>query len=366
MHSQPNVKLLSILDLCAVFFLFLAIGTSSFANATEAGGTTIDAVPPRQPSVFHGNAWSIYLDGIIDQTTANKVEQLIISQNIPHLSTIFFNSPGGSLYGGMELGRIIRKYRLVTSVGSKPIVNDSASLNKQIGATCFSACALAYLGGVFRNMDDKSRYGVHRFYIKEDIYLSADMAQIISGEIVSYLRSMDIDTDLFNLSTRAGAQDIFQPGLQMLKKLNVVNNGFTKPTWSLETTNGMLYLKGERDSIYGINKFLILCANKTPFLYIIFDAQRREDELMKMPSHSLLLDGKPTRVELASRKTIENGWFNVMFKLTSTTIKALSAAQTVGFAVQGSSTAGIFLGYDGIPFGDGRSKFLGLINNCKP
>src|SRR5215218_4947400 len=72
--------------------------------------------PPHQPIQIFGNAWKIFGDGEIDQTSAARLVEVIKKNNIPPNSTIYLNSPGGSLFGGMELGRAIRKHGLFSEV----------------------------------------------------------------------------------------------------------------------------------------------------------------------------------------------------------------------------------------------------------
>lgn len=60
---------------------------------------------------------------------------------------VFMESPGGSAYAGLEIGKVIRERQLMTWVES--------------GKTCASACAIAWLGGEPRVMGKAAVIGFH-------------------------------------------------------------------------------------------------------------------------------------------------------------------------------------------------------------
>ena len=262
----------------------------------------------------------------------------------------------------MTLGNIIRKYRLRTDVGARR-ANATRTLEYDAGG-CYSACTLAYVGGSFRFLHEGSHFGIHRFAFSSPQENGIDVAQVASASIVAYLRSMDIDTDLFTLSTTAGPAEMYEPSLQELQKLNVVTYGFNKPKWTVESNNGLLYLKGERDTVYGINKFIMFCPPKSGMvLHIIFDAQGHDKELLSFPAHSLVIDDQEYPITSAW-KQMTKGWFNSEYILTNQQLLAIGRAKSVGVIVQGGYGAPIFLGFNSMPFEDGGKKLAGLLSSC--
>jgi hypothetical protein len=208
-----------------------------------------------------------------------------------------------------------------------------------------------------------SRYGVHQF---ASISGGEGSAKIASAIIVEYIRSMDVDTELFVLSVSASPSGMNEIDTQTLERLNVVNNGRTRPVWTIESAEGQLYLKGERiTEVSGINKFMLLCnRDRTMQLYVIFDALRRDNELMTMSAPSLLIDDQVYRINAVSR-SIRNGWFNGIYSLTIREIQALRKAEHVGVALQFTYDAPVFLGFQEMPIVDGRQKLLGFVNQCQ-
>jgi hypothetical protein len=199
--------------IAALFLPLLSFVQSPLAQET----TKLDIVgfPEDQKlQAFMGNAWALYLNGPIDNNAGQRLEDYILQHKVPTESWAVLNSPGGSLFGGMELGRVIRKYNLRTDVGART-KQSSRTYDYEAGG-CYSACTLAYVGGSFRFLHDGSHFGIHRFAFSSPQENGIDLAQVASASIVAYLRSMDIDTDLFTLSTTARPSEIYEPSLQEL------------------------------------------------------------------------------------------------------------------------------------------------------
>jgi hypothetical protein len=338
----------------------VALIVLSFPVFAQEKRMTIQGFGPDLPIEIGGSAWFIFLDGEIDSTAATRFERYLKDNRIPERSHVYLNSPGGSLVGGLALGRIIRNYGLSTNVGKRPL---TATKRYDVEpGSCYSACSYAYLGGQFRYLTKGSRYGVHQFASTSG---SEGGAQIASAAIVEYIRSMDVDTELFSLSVSAGPSGMNEIDAQTLGRLNVVNNGMTRPVWSIESV-GQLYFKGERTTaVSGINKFILLCSEDRKLgLYAIFDALGRDDEMMKMSAPSLHINHQVYRLDVMN-KMIKNGWFNGIYKLTNREIQALRSAQRVGVTIQFSYDAPVFFGFDDMPVADGKQKLLGFINQCR-
>jgi hypothetical protein len=178
---------------------------------------------------------------------------------------------------------------------------------------------------------------------------------------------MDVDPELFSLMTEAGANDIVVISQNDLIRLNVINNGEKQTHWSVESANGMMYIKGERETVYGINKFLLVCnAGSSIILHAIFDPQGRGDEVIKMKAMSLLVNGDSVPVEdrLIDGPVLVHGWINVEFSLNDRLLGAIQNANTVGVAFQYAHDAPVFLGFDGLHFADGSKKLPAFLSVC--
>ncbi|MGQ7794344.1 SH3 domain-containing protein [Faunimonas sp. B44] len=127
---------------------------------------------------------------------------------------IVFNSPGGSVMKAMELGRMIRVFRLNT-------VQPRA-------ADCASACALAFLGGVNRAAEPGA-IGVHKSSFSHGARLSAADAvssvQQLTAEVIAYIIEMGADPSLLQLSLRYEANDIRYLSMSEMQQYGIVSGG---------------------------------------------------------------------------------------------------------------------------------------------
>jgi hypothetical protein len=190
---------------------------------------------------------------------------------------------------------------------------------------------------------------------------------MMSAVEVEYIRSMGVSTDLFTLKSQVGGDEIIAPPRDQLVALNVLNNGVKYVKWTIESVPEALYLKGERDTSFGINKFLIMCpAQGTMALYIIFDVGQNGDEVMRFNVDNLMIDGN--KISLGERrigKQILNGWINLIYSINRPMLDAITKANTVGIALQPTNEAAFFAGFDGMPFEEGKKKLPGFLQACK-
>ncbi|NBB72019.1 MAG: hypothetical protein GVY33_17110 [Alphaproteobacteria bacterium] len=85
--------------------------------------------------------------GSIEADTVESLRATLRAEG--RVDEVWFHSPGGDAQAGLRLGQLIRDHGLLTRVPT--------------GATCFSACSYAFLGGVLRAVDAGACYGVHMF-----------------------------------------------------------------------------------------------------------------------------------------------------------------------------------------------------------
>ena len=126
-------------------------------------------------------------------------------------SLIGFNSPGGSVYGAMRLGRIIRSLGISTA--------QIRSLE------CASACALAFLGGTSRFAEAGS-IGVHQSSFSEGSDMSAAEAvsavQAVTADVIAYLQEMGADLGLLEVALRYDSTDIRYLSMSEMEEFGVV------------------------------------------------------------------------------------------------------------------------------------------------
>ncbi len=135
--------------------------------------------------------------------------------------SIALNSPGGSLSEGIELGKYFRENGVATVVQKytprAPMESEwdySFSAKPMPGSGCYSACALAFMGGVERSVPEGSEIGFHQFYggteerSAEDAMVST---QAVSAMISEYLRTMGASPELFEIMSVTPPEGMFIP-----------------------------------------------------------------------------------------------------------------------------------------------------------
>lgn len=326
------------------------------ALAQTPGKMTFTGVPPRQDMIFlSGNAWDIYASGPIDKDAAARLSDYIQSNNIPQGSLIFLNATGSDASAAIALGKVIRDNGLSTYVGTQKTAGKRSSGPGQ----CLDACTLAFMGGKFRYTPEKSRYGFR-----------PALAQ--GPTVARYLQDMGIDGTALTAPGSASDADYIEPTAAQLKQFNITNDGETRTTWTVHTLKAdgpgdvdVTYLKGQRDTTHGINKFILQCIKKKLQLLVIFDPQGREDEYMSYNVDYLLIDGKKTQIDKSRlNRQVANGWINAGYRLTDAQIAAIAQAKTLGVVSLPTPQAGMFAGFDSLPV-DNPDTIGNFVKSCK-
>ena len=137
----------------------LAIGLLLASPASSAGqycGPEPKAVPPQDGPFWKPMTFTVKkvtggrimrVEGKVGPNDGAALEaQLARAGNIDE---VWLSSPGGSVTGGLAIGRVLRKRGLMVR-----IANDDM---------CISSCTLAFLGGTVRTIDSTAYYGIHMF-----------------------------------------------------------------------------------------------------------------------------------------------------------------------------------------------------------
>ena len=174
-----------------------------------------------------GNCTLVLAEGNIENDTAILFMDFVQENRLPTSTGIVFNSNGGSLKGGLELGRVIRSRHFRTSI---------LSLGKAAATPrCASACAYAFLGGVVRTKDPESMYGVHQFASDYLFDNALSDAQVVSAILSNYIRDMGVSTELLEFASVTPAEEISWISEADLHLLNVITKSGSRlnPTWVL-------------------------------------------------------------------------------------------------------------------------------------
>ncbi len=158
----------------------------------------------------HSDSCVVVAEGRITERTPDRFAALHDDGEIEG-NRVLFDSRGGALVGGLALGRMLRERGFETEVGRwEP---DGGIGGRVVpGGTCASACAYAFLGGTLRRVATGNRLGFHQFHLTRpgmrqtdgSVLGSAETAQVLASEIITYLVEMDVDARIFARGTEAG------------------------------------------------------------------------------------------------------------------------------------------------------------------
>lgn len=211
----------------------LLIAAFSLLSATaQAGPFSIRVDPPDALKVIRKNpSWNIVLEGEIDPAAPGRVEAALKKVG-PAGADVYIDSPGGNLFAGMEIGRLLRRARAKTHVGTLAVDPSRAALTRLAGRPavkvlpgyCYSACSLAFLGGIRRSVPQGSAYGVHRFSSGPGWESDVKTSQVAAAAVTAYIRDMGADPRLFDLMLGKASSGIRTLSTRELLRLRVVTS----------------------------------------------------------------------------------------------------------------------------------------------
>ncbi len=157
----------------------------------------IEAVPPVGAADGSSDGrWTILLDGYIDALAPTRLGALVAQQGIAE-ADVYFNSPGGSLIAGMEIGRLLRQRGYAAHVGKR-----TADVHTLVGGVCYSACPFAYAGGVRRYLEFDSTLGVHRARNRVPLPDEDAFGNLVSLQAHQYLLTMGVRPELYTIMSQ--------------------------------------------------------------------------------------------------------------------------------------------------------------------
>lgn len=144
---------------------------------------------------------AVLAEGDIVAGDFSKVSQFISSLPEKENSVVYLSSNGGSLYEGILLGLFFNENRIKTVVEG--------------GESCFSACAIAFLGGTardgrpWRSSSDNSKLGYHSFYEGTGTTLSSGDTQRVVADLLLYAQEVNAPIEIMIMSFLTPSTEIY-------------------------------------------------------------------------------------------------------------------------------------------------------------
>lgn len=179
-------------------------------------------------------------EGRITETTADDFRRAVKGRrNV----LIRLNSNGGNALGGMALGFAFRDMNASVVIGSTGFNKVSGfTQDEEKTGTCVSACAFAFMGGLYRSASD-NELGVHRVFLNDpDSLIPNDNdnmlreGQMISALIVGYMQEMGIKPDIFSAIAQTDRDAIRYLTTTEMAEWGILNRSWRSSIWSIDLT----------------------------------------------------------------------------------------------------------------------------------
>ena len=212
----------------AALTLLVAWGAASVAAGNPVPGTDfsgtgylrITAVAPGYAGRDASDGrWFVYLEGYIDTGATARLERVVDKEQV-RSAVVYFNSPGGHVVEAMALGRLLRTRRYSTSVGER--TPDGAAPR---AGRCYSACPIAYAGGVRRSLEPGSVLGIHRAENSVPVPDEPGFQQVVTRQVKDYLVEMGIRGELVTIMSEVPHDAIRELTTDEAVRLDLVNAG---------------------------------------------------------------------------------------------------------------------------------------------
>lgn len=286
----------------------------------------------------------ILAEGVIQQDTGEKFKEFLKDRQhhqheLPPRPTVVFDSPGGSVTGGMELGRAIRANQLDTELEPSYSTEHETLVEN---ALCASACVIAFSGGMTRTVQPGSALGIHQFS-GGNRDLGESQAQVTVVVLSSYFREMGIGSAMLDTASLTPASSMYWVTDVEAKRYRIDNNSENLSAWQVSPTlEGDAILKVIQDVSYGRSVSLELSvSNGKGHLATTIRLQKsaiRPDRVAQFPvneyseiqicTQSSCVDTQPA-VPWTRRDFSELTSFRADSELTLDELKSLSRAQVL-------------------------------------
>lgn len=194
----------------------------------------------------------VLAQGSVERDSGAKLERFLQDaaargEALPQNPLIAFDSPGGSVAGGMAMGRLIRRLQLSTRVAGTYARADTAGAAPVPfvrDAVCASACTLAFMGGVRRSVADGARFGVHQFASRAgDIGDSATQTTLVV--LSRYVEDMGLDRRIVDVASVVPPSRMYWLSAAQVRALKVDSgSGVDLVRWEIGARNdGLPFLR---------------------------------------------------------------------------------------------------------------------------
>lgn len=278
-----------------------------------------------------GNSWGtnwVLAKGEIVQETPDLLEKIL--KTAGHNAIIKFDSGGGNLFAGLEMGRLLHKYNAYVETDT----------------ICASACAYAFLGGADR-IAGPGELGFHQFYSHKTLlnmeipsFSGRDLLveQVIAGALINYLVEVGASTEIYTIAANIPPDQLLFLDNDQLERLGINTKPTTSSPWSLQPfKKGLIAEISQTDTFNGYRRARLYCTSNI-FYFTIY---RKIDEntpnlihILEKAKKNLNFSGiKPNgSINKFEHFKIENNeTLALVFEIDKSLAKELARTENIGF-----------------------------------
>lgn len=127
----------------------------------------------------------------------------------------------------------------------------------------------------------------------------------------------------------------------------------------------MIYVRGERDSLFGHHKVMLGHTKGAGFFFwAVIEAQGREDELTTLGLVEIVLNGEEKKIDISNRceRIVSGIYVNVFAKITQEEARAIAYSTSFGIHIRFWSDSPMFLGIAPVPTAGGAEQLQTIYN----
>lgn len=201
----------------------------------------------------------IAAEGAIDEGAARRLREFLAEPSRRQLP-VFFNSPGGDAATAVQLGLILRQYRMTAGVGrtklhgcsAAPLADtacrklmqaraEHAARFSSEDAWCFSACPYAMAGASFRMVARNAKISVHS--LRPEDRARDKLAAIEQGNSIlrRYLVEMGVEGELIDFAAKVSNDKLKRLDREDIARFGIESRSGFETHWTLHRDDADRY-----------------------------------------------------------------------------------------------------------------------------
>lgn len=298
-----------------------------------------------------GGFYCINAIGRVEVGDDERFRTFLIKTAPPPRLTVYIDSAGGNVEAAIGIGRLIRDNWFSTSIGLYVLDHSQDEphilARKHITGICASAATLIFLGGRLRYLPDGSTFGVHQFSFTNPSPDDLSRSQVLSASIASYVHDMGISTGFLELSSSTASTTIDRVNEETLRALKVITGGETEVDWTVQARNQIMYVRGERDSLFGHHKVMLCYAKGAGFMFwSVIESQGREHELTNFGLVEIAVNDEDSKIDISLRceRRVSGIYTHVHARISEEEARTIAFSESFGVRIRFCSDSPMFLG----------------------